>query len=75
MMLRNTVSTMTSECFLVRSATRETSSTTAALVMLPLLPLFPPHDRGPFAAHRALLSRASPYVMAVLDVIAEHDLG
>src|SRR5882672_7424015 len=36
MMLLNTVSTMTSECFLVRSDTRETSSTSSALVMLPL---------------------------------------
>src|SRR5439155_7975280 len=35
MMLRNTVSTITSECFLVRSDTRETSSTSSALVMLP----------------------------------------
>ena len=35
MMLLNTVSTMTSECFLVRSETRETSSTSSALVMLP----------------------------------------
>src|SRR6185369_3513058 len=42
MMLRNTVSTMTSECFLVRSETRETSSTSSALVMLPpvILPSF-----------------------------------
>src|SRR6476620_4281662 len=35
MMLLNTVSTMTSECFLVRSETRDTSSTSSALVMLP----------------------------------------
>jgi integration host factor subunit beta len=35
MMLLKTVSTMTSECFLVRSDTRETSSTSSALVMLP----------------------------------------
>src|SRR5688572_5585293 len=35
MMLLNTVSTMTSECFLVRSDTRETSSTSSAFVMLP----------------------------------------
>ena len=35
MMLLNTVSTMTSECFLVRSETCETSSTSSALVMLP----------------------------------------
>src|SRR6267142_3282993 len=35
MMLLNTVSTMTSECFLVRSDTRDTSSTSSALVMLP----------------------------------------
>src|SRR4051812_13003343 len=35
MMLLNTVSTMTSECFLVRSETRETSSTNSAFVMLP----------------------------------------
>src|ERR1700752_3718951 len=35
MMLLNTVSTMTSECFLVRSETRETSSTSSAFVMLP----------------------------------------
>src|SRR5262249_39048222 len=37
MMLLNTVSTMTSECFFVRSETRETSSTSSALVMLPLV--------------------------------------
>src|SRR5579864_2257214 len=37
MMLRKTVSTMTSECFFVRSETRETSSTSSALVMLPLV--------------------------------------
>ena len=36
MMLWNTVSTMTSECFLVRSETRETSSTSSAFVMLPV---------------------------------------
>src|SRR5947207_14953606 len=35
MMLLNTWSTMTSECFLVRSDTRDTSSTSSALVMLP----------------------------------------
>src|SRR5688500_10753703 len=35
MMLLKTVSTMTSECFFVRSETRETSSTSSALVMLP----------------------------------------
>src|SRR5437016_5991472 len=35
MMLLNTVSTITSECFLVRSDTRDTSSTSSALVMLP----------------------------------------
>src|SRR6185437_8112562 len=43
MMLRNTVSTITSECFFVRSDTRETSSTSSALVMLPVFivsPLF-----------------------------------
>src|SRR5437773_10273925 len=37
MMLRNTVSTITSECFLVRSDTRGTSSTSSAFVMLPLV--------------------------------------
>src|SRR5439155_8547922 len=37
MTLRNTVSTITSECFLVRSDTRETSSTSSAFVMLPLV--------------------------------------
>src|SRR5688572_6645156 len=35
MMLLKTVSTMTSECFFVRSETRDTSSTSSALVMLP----------------------------------------
>src|SRR5207344_1405262 len=35
MMLLKTVSTMTSECFFVRSDTRDTSSTSSALVMLP----------------------------------------
>src|SRR5262245_48987516 len=37
MMLLKTVSTITSECFLVRSDTRETSSTSSALVMLPFV--------------------------------------
>src|SRR6476619_4704936 len=37
MMLLNTVSTMTSECFLVRSETRDTSSTSSAFVMLPVV--------------------------------------
>src|SRR5687768_7312554 len=41
MMLLNTVSTMTSECFFVRSETRETSSTSSALVMLPAPLPFP----------------------------------
>src|SRR3954466_9747246 len=36
MMLLKTVSTMTSECFFVKSETRETSSTSSAFVMLPL---------------------------------------
>src|SRR3954451_25060267 len=36
MMLLKTVSTMTSECFFVRSETRETSSTSSAFVMLPV---------------------------------------
>src|SRR5437762_6523558 len=35
MMLLNTVSTITSECFFVRSDTRDTSSTSSAFVMLP----------------------------------------
>src|SRR5258706_5881801 len=35
MMLLNPVPTMTSECFFVRSDTRDTSSTSSALVMLP----------------------------------------
>src|SRR6476659_5520204 len=35
MMLLKTVSTITSECFFVRSETRDTSSTSSALVMLP----------------------------------------
>src|SRR5260370_250411 len=35
MMLLKTVSTMTSECFFVRPESRETSSTSSALVMLP----------------------------------------
>src|SRR5688572_10474848 len=63
MMLLNTVSTMTSECFLVRSETRDTSSTSSALVMLPPVmgtPLLPvleviPERRG--AVARALLVR------------------
>src|SRR4051795_4604531 len=37
MMLRKTVSTITSECFFVRSETRDTSSTSSAFVMLPLV--------------------------------------
>src|SRR4029077_10424816 len=47
MMLLNTVSTMTSECFLVRSDTRETSSTSSALVMLPpvVMDMFLRRDR------------------------------
>ena len=35
--LQHTVSTITSECFLVRSDTRETSSTSSAFVMLPVV--------------------------------------
>src|SRR5687768_1956130 len=41
MMLLNTVSTMTSECFFVRSDTRDTSSTSSALVMLPVFMVAP----------------------------------
>src|SRR5262245_48864847 len=37
MMLLKTVSTMTSECFFVRSETRETSATASAFVMLPVV--------------------------------------
>src|SRR5436190_9611269 len=40
MMLLKTVSTMTSECFFVRSETRETSSTSSALVILPFVIVF-----------------------------------
>src|SRR4029077_3676177 len=48
MMLLNTVSTMTSECFLVRSDTRDTSSTSSAFVMLPPVITAPTQrDRGP----------------------------
>ena len=35
MMLLKTVSTITSECFFVRSETRETSSTSSAFVIVP----------------------------------------
>src|SRR5947208_13036770 len=55
MMLRNTVSTITSECFLVRSDTRETSSTSSAFVMLPLVIVL-----GPL-----------PYALPVPEVIPE----
>src|SRR4029079_12508271 len=41
MMLLKTVSTMTSECFFVRSETRETSSTSSAFVMLPVFMVAP----------------------------------
>src|SRR5262249_34317993 len=44
--LLNTVSTMTSECFFVRSETRETSSTSSALVMLPLVITATPPEVG-----------------------------
>src|SRR5437773_10135846 len=55
MMLRNTVSTMTSECFFVRSETRDTSSTSSAFVMLPA-PVF---------------TRLLPVALLVPEVIAE----
>src|SRR5215211_4856071 len=51
-MLRNTVSTMTSECFFVRSETRETSSTSSAFVMLPagVVTVAPLPERRPQAS-------------------------
>ena len=59
MMLLNTVSTMTSECFFVRSDTRETSSTSSALVMLPApLPL-PATTIGTEARSRSAISAAA----------------
>src|SRR4051794_40442781 len=65
MMLRNTVSTITSECFLVRSDTRETSSTSSAFVMLPLVMPDPYGDWGagigvPIPAMPVHQSRPSP---------------
>src|SRR5580765_8528561 len=68
MMLRNTVSTITSECFLVRSETRETSSTSSAFVMLP-----------PSAADASCSSTGSssgvPLLILRLEVIAQGRLA
>src|SRR5437867_942139 len=58
MMLLKTVSTMTSECFFVKSDTRETSSTSSALVMLP------PVMGSPFADVLTVLT-----VLKVLSVL------
>src|SRR5439155_3171551 len=46
-----TVSTITSECFLIRSDTRATSSTTSAFVMLPLV-MFPSSPVSKMLAER-----------------------
>src|SRR4051812_43291304 len=60
MMLLKTVSTMTSECFFVRSETRDTSSTSSAFVMLPVF------------ITRSLWSLAvSGQLLLVLEVIAQ----
>src|SRR5689334_11790804 len=66
MMLLKTVSTMTSECFFVRSETRETSSTSSALVMLPVFSvvIVSPEWRG--GSRTAL-----PSLLLVLEVIAQ----
>src|SRR5262249_19669158 len=50
MMLLKTVSTMTSECFFVRSETRETSSTSSAFVMLPVFMVAPVGRSRPVAS-------------------------
>src|SRR4051794_10267379 len=60
MMLLNTVSTMTSECFFVRSETRETSSTSSAFVMLPV-----------FRVVIVSPSRDPTSLLLVLEVIAQ----
>src|SRR3954468_5215523 len=60
MMLLKSVSTMTSECFFVRSETRDTSSTSSAFVMLPVF------------ITRSLWSLAvSGQLLLVLEVIAQ----
>src|SRR6266536_3499268 len=73
MMLRNTVSTMTSECFLVRSETRETSSTSSAFVMLPLVMASPLVVAGSqlSAASCSKLEAGSWFSLLVLEMIAE----
>src|ERR1700730_11920425 len=65
MMLLKTVSTMTSECFLVRSETRETSSTSSALVMLP------PVVMGLFSAQRLEAGSVDPPALPVSEVISQ----
>src|SRR5688500_18891279 len=84
MMLLNTVSTMISECFLVRSDTRETSSTSSAFVMLPLViglstcyvrrPHVPRANVGTCYVLRAHVERAHvarSTLLLVLEVIAQ----
>src|SRR5581483_7005286 len=70
MMLLNTVSTITSECFFVRSDTRETSSTSSAFVMLPLVIAAP--CRGNYrrsgSGHRA---RTPPRISPIPEMVAE----
>src|ERR1700730_3650265 len=72
MMLLNTVSTMTSECFLVRSETRETSSTSSAFVMLPpvVMGLFSPQrlDAGGGAQGQQRSSRPPASTLQSLPI-------
>src|SRR5262245_60591853 len=62
MMLLKAVSTITSECFFVRSETRETSSTSSAFVMLPLVIAVPLSSGLPvsemFTKRRGAVARA-----------------
>src|SRR5581483_10953539 len=77
MIALNTVSTMTSECFFVKSDTRDTSSTSSALVMLPpvmvapsqLARLRPRAARGRRLAR--VLRRASTAPSPVLEVVPQ----
>src|SRR5688572_24277886 len=81
MMLLKTVSTITSECFFVRSETRDTSSTSSALVMLPpgVFTVAPHGPRSARAACHRRRRRASGAAavelerrsLPVLEVVAE----
>src|SRR5262245_21498118 len=61
MMLLKTVSTMTSECFFVRSETRDTSSTSSAFVMLPpFIAVTPGRTKGKGQRAKRAKARCDP---------------